>query len=221
MHDAQIQGFVDELNKAAGLRDAWRNLVDYFRPETRKQRAEAKKFVSSSDPDKWDGFLARVRNPQFVKQLQRTGADQKLVQHAKSMHSLTVGKVVGNIEGSSGKVYDVKRLPGGGVGCTCRDWRFRGSINPGYECKHVRAHKAGMKKVAGFGSMTESFFNELGNIQRSQRDAANEPWHGGGEEGDGERPFSNLLTQDEEPSLYNPRPAQAIEEPEVILGGNG
>lgn len=223
MLELRSNELVRGLEKVSGLKDLWKRVSDNFRPLDKSQKNEAKRFVASEDRDKWSKFYDLIKNPEFVKQLGRAGGDEKLVQHAKAMHSLQGAKVVANIEGSSGKSYDVKKLPNGKFGCTCRDWQFRGSTNPGYECKHIQAHKAGMTKVAmSFGDLTASFFDELAKIEQAQRDKANEAWSHLGEEGTSERPYSSMLTQDEEPNVFNTtRPAQAIEEPELILGSSG
>ena len=41
---------------------------------------------------------------------------------------------------------EIREIPEG-LGCTCPDWRFNGSIKPGYKCKHVQAHQAGLVKA--------------------------------------------------------------------------
>jgi hypothetical protein len=75
---------------------------------------------------------------------QHKKADPKLIQHTQSMHALAKGKTVGKIQSStlSGKTYEVRKIPAG-FACQCNDWRYKGSVTPGYECKHIRAYKAG------------------------------------------------------------------------------
>ena len=66
MHDAQLQAIEDELSKIAGLGDVWRSFTDLFRPDVRKNRAEAAAFVESEDPDKWNSLMDKVKNPQSL-----------------------------------------------------------------------------------------------------------------------------------------------------------
>lgn len=207
------------LIKEAVFRALWRSVQEMFRPEQKRERLRAEGFLSSTDSARWEQLPTLVQNPEFVRQLAKAdGSDKKLVQHAKSMYGLQHGTTVQNVEGTSGKVYDVRRLPDGTLGCTCSDWRYRGSVNPGYECKHIQAYKQGKTKVgmnSQFGQQMASFFDELYRINEAQR--AERVKHMDPQ--DTERPYSSLLTQDDEPSDYVPTPAQSIEEPEVIIGG--
>lgn len=207
------------LVKEAVFRRLWRAVEETFKPELKRERLRAEGFLESDDPGKWDQFPTLTKNPGFVRQLAKAdGSDKKLVQHAKAMYGLQHGKTVANVEGTTGKIYDVRKAPSGKLACTCNDWRFRGSVSPGYECKHIQAYKQGKTKVgemSGMGKQMSSFFDELYRLEeadRAKRTAHRDPQ-------DTERPYSSVLTQDEEPSDYVPRPAQSIEEPEVILGG--
>ena len=182
-------------------------------------KREAKRFVASDSPTKWDSFHANVESPQFVKAIQRDKIlPEKLKLHAYAMHHLTVGETVANVEGSSGKPYDIRALPGGSLGCTCRDWKFRGSVDPGYKCKHLRAHEAGKDKVSmDFADSIAAWASESDRIAQSKRRSADEQ----GQEDSGGVPSSSVLSQDEDLSYRSPRPAPSIDEPELIVGGNG
>lgn len=205
--------------KLAASREVWRGIGDFFRREPSKQRRLASDFLASDNPDKWQGFLSKIENPEFVRQLGRAkGADPKIVEHAQNLHALKKAKIEANILGSSNKTYDVKKLPNGKYGCTCRDWHFRGSTNPGYECKHIKAFKAGKEKVSmstSFGNTLAAFNEELENLAGAKRDAK---WEHRPDQ-EYQRTPDTMLTQDEEAATYNPRPAAGLEEPEVILGG--
>lgn len=217
-----FSAFGEELAKVAGLGDTWERFKDIFRPEARRAKKDVARHFMSEDPKKWDAFVQNAANsPEFIKQLKRSKqSDDKLVLHAASMHQLANSSVSGEVEsqGNPGQKYQVKKLPGGQFGCTCNDWRYKGSVQPGYECKHVRAYKQGRVKVASFRDKTTAFFDELSKIrevEKAEAEAARDK-----EYYDNDRPFSNMLTQDDEPSYYNPHPAQPVEEPEIILGGN-
>lgn len=207
----------DDSQKVAGLREAWRSVGDFFRREPAKQRNAAADFLASEDPDRWQGFLAKVDNPEFVRQLGRVkDVDPKLVAHAQNLHAMKKAPVVHNIEGASGKKYDIKKMPGGSLSCTCRDWHFRGTVNPGYECKHIKAYKEGKEKIGmRFGSMMAAFNEELEGLADKQRAAK---WEHKPDQ-ETQRTPNTMLTQDEEAAYYNPRPAAGLDEPEVILGG--
>ena len=211
-----------ELVKTALLGQLWDRLKDLFRPEARKAKKDVAEHYESERPN-WDLFIARAANSQdFIKQLKRSKkAPDKDLLHAVSMAALDKGPTLGEIESESnpGVKYQIRKIPGDTFACTCNDWRFKGSVNPGYECKHIRAHRKGLNKVASFRDMSMSFFDELEKIRDAQRTEAESTK--GDVSTEGSRPFSNLLTQDEEPTLYNPRPAGEVDDPEVILGGSG
>lgn len=63
-----------------------------------------------------------------------------------------------------------------------------------------------------FAQQTASFFDELSQIMESNKKDQEEEM-----ERQNEHPFSNQLTQDEEPTQYNPAPAEG--EAEVITRG--
>lgn len=224
MDEATLAAFTEELEKIGGLGAKWEQFKDLFRPEARRAKKDVALHFKSEHPGKWDDFIENAAaSPQFVKQLARSDrADDKLVLHATSMAQLTNSNVIGQVESQkdSGQQYQIKELPGGRFGCTCNDWRFKGSVNPEYECKHIRAFKEGKMKVASFRDKTVAFFDELSKIRKLDKidaEASRNREH----YGDGDRPYSNLLTQDDEPSYYNPHPVTPMEDPEIILGGNG
>ena len=132
-----ILAFADELVKIAGLGDS-RNQrrLDYF-------------FSEKAGPDRWDKFLKGVQSQYFVDRLsENPNADPTLVQHAQALHDLSKGKTLGRVYSSRlpGRSYEVKET-GDGLGCTCPDWKFSGTLNKGYKCKHIRAFEAGQVKA--------------------------------------------------------------------------
>lgn len=154
MDQVMLTAFGDELSKMAGIKDWWQSFIRLFRPsEKAPEKSKADRmadyhFSPRAGDDKWDKLLKNVRSPTYVEAIiKHPSADPKLIQHVKSMHQMARGFTVGKIRSSRlrGRSYEIKEIPGG-LACTCPDWRFRGSVNPGYECKHIKAHRAG--KVA-------------------------------------------------------------------------
>lgn len=155
MNEVTLTAFGDELSKIAGVKEWWRSLLEFFKVRPREP-AEPKvdkmvdyHFSPKAGDDRWDKFLKNIRSPEFVKSIaEHPQADAKLVQHAESMHQMSRGPTVGKIQSSRlpGRTYEIKSISGG-LACTCPDWRFKGSVNPGYECKHIKAHQAGKVKA--------------------------------------------------------------------------
>lgn len=150
MNEDTLKAFGDELSKIAGIGNLWNKFLDIFRTEDgRIQRRVDYHFSPKAGPDKWDKFVRNSGEQKFVDQVAKhPGSDDKLQTHAQSMHDLSKGTTVGKIWSSKlpGRSYEIKKLPEG-FGCTCGDWRFKGSVNPGYECKHIVAYKAGKLKA--------------------------------------------------------------------------
>jgi hypothetical protein len=150
-----LTAFGDELSKIAGLKEWWRSFLGLFRTKP-KEPAKPKvdklvdyHFSPKAGDDRWDKFVKNIRSPEFVAGItSHPLADEKLKQHAQSMHEMARGQTVGKIQSSRlpGRSYEIKDTPGG-LACTCPDWRFKGSVNPGYECKHIKAHNAGKVKA--------------------------------------------------------------------------
>jgi hypothetical protein len=210
---------IDDLKKEAFFKELWEKAKDLFGGEKRRSKRRAEyHFSPKAGTEKWKGFPRNASSKEFVKRIQaHPDADPKLKMHVQSLHDLSKGKTVAKIQSSSGagKKYEVRKLKGGGVGCTCSDWRYKGSVTPGYECKHIRAAKAGLTKAAALNTTTKAFFDEMRAIERAkdikvEKDRAKR----------NERPWSSMLTQEEEPTDYHPQnPAE--EEPEVLVRGQG
>jgi len=151
MDPVTLNAFSNELQKMAGLGDLWQRVLDVFRtPDEKVNKRVEYHFSSRAGSDRWDKFLKNVPNSDFVDQLAKhPDADPMLVTHARSMHALARAPAVNKIQSEKlpGQTYEVKKLPAGDFGCTCNDWRFKGSTNPGYECKHIRAHHEGRTKA--------------------------------------------------------------------------
>lgn len=154
LNDRTIAAFDDELVKIAGwgfLGKLWNKFVDLFRtPDDRNQRRVNYHFSPKAGPDKWDKFGRNVRRKGFVDKLvEHPEADDKLIQHANAMHAMSRGKTVGKIYSSRlpGRSYEIKSVAGGGLACTCPDWRYKSSVTPGRPCKHIKAYLAGKTKA--------------------------------------------------------------------------
>jgi hypothetical protein len=146
-----LSAFEDELEKIAFLGGLWQKFLDIFRSgDSKARRRSDYHFSDQAGSDKWNKFTQNVGDKKFVDYVKaHPDSDPTLALHAQSMHDLSKGEVQGKIMSSRlpGRSYEIRTLPGGSLGCTCADWRFKGSVNPGYECKHVRAHKQGGTKA--------------------------------------------------------------------------
>lgn len=158
MNQATLTSFEDELTKIAGIGELWHKLRGLFgQPPKGKKEPEKTKtdlmvdyhFSPKAGDDKWDKFVKNVRDPKFVEAIAHHPlSDKKLIQHTRAMHRMARGSTVGKIQSSRlpGRSYEIKKTSDG-LACTCPDWRFKGSVNLGYECKHIRAHHAGKAKA--------------------------------------------------------------------------
>ena len=90
---------------------------------------------------KWDSFADKAKDPSFVQAVNNDPrSDDKLKMHAQRLNSMHNGKTLATISGSKGKSYTVSKMANGDYGCTCGDWKYKGSVNPGYKCKHIREY---------------------------------------------------------------------------------
>jgi len=206
---AVLRAFRKELVKIAGT-------PDVMRAEQAKARRRANYLFSErAGSGKWGTIPRNAASEAYVEAIENHGAaDDKLKMHVRSLYNLSKARPVAKIEssGGKGKTYEVRELPNGGYGCTCNDWRFRGSVTPGYECKHIRAHKQGMIKAGNFSSATARVMDRMAEKleQMAEEKERNAHKRTG-------RPFSTLLTQGEEPTDYHPL-NPVPDEPEYILG---
>jgi hypothetical protein len=150
MNDVSLSAFADELEKTAFFGELWNRFTGLFSSDDERVQAKVKRrvdylFSPKAGPDKWEKFTNNVKSPDFVAQVvKHPNADPKLVVHANSMHELANGSTIGKIHSKrlTGRAYEIKKLPNR-LGCTCNDWRFKGSVNPDHDCKHIRAFKSG------------------------------------------------------------------------------
>ena len=151
MDEHVYTAFTDELEKLSGFRDLWEKFVDIFRSDdARLKRKIDYHFSPRAGGDKWRKFVRNVRDPQFVQNIvNHPQSDPTLALHAKSMHELSRGAPVNTIKSSRlpGQSYEIRRTSTGRLACTCPDWRFKASIEPDRDCKHIKAHKLGLSKA--------------------------------------------------------------------------
>ncbi len=110
-----------------------KNMKDHQRSIDSLHKEESK--------DKWDSFADKAKDSSFVDAVKNDPrSDDKLKMHVARLNDLHNGNQVASIRGSRGKSYTVTKLPNGDFGCSCNDWRYKGSVTPGYKCKHIREH---------------------------------------------------------------------------------
>lgn len=210
MNSAVLNSFRNELVKIAGLMETLRLLS----PEGQRSRRRVDYlFSDKAGTEKWKNLPRNAASKEFVRQvLSRKEADPKLKMHVRYLHELANGRTVAKVEsqGGGGKTYEIRELPGNTYGCTCNDWRYVGTVTPGYECKHIRAHKEGKTKVGGLAEQSSEFFFRLSKKQQDEAKDREEY-----KRKRNSRPFSNLLTQEEEPRELSP--SYQPEEPEFII----
>jgi hypothetical protein len=132
--NALVAAFTDEIEKISSA--ASRQVRQHF---SKKQKG-----------DKWGTFGENVKSKDFLSELSKhPKADKKLIRHAKSLHALHQGSTVGTVPSKSGKgKYEIRRLPSGKLGCTCKDWHYKGTVKPSHKCKHIKAHEDMATKTA-------------------------------------------------------------------------
>jgi hypothetical protein len=157
------------VEKDAFLGTLWEKFTDLFRTEDERSKRRVNFLLSDKkDPGRWESLPRNASSTGFVKAVgEDPRADTKLKKHVQSLHDLSKSPTVAKIDSSSksGRSYEVKQLPGGRLGCTCNDWRFKGTVDPSHKCKHIRAFEAGMSKAATFSAQTSAFFDEFSKIR--------------------------------------------------------
>ena len=151
MTPALLIAFSRELEKISAAKTKWERMKGSTTPEVRKiVRQLDYHFDPKAGKEKWDKFIRRAADETFVSGVSAHPlSDSTLVRHARGMLRLAKGKPAGKVQSATlpGKSYEIRKIPGNRLACTCNDWRYRGSISPGYKCKHIRAFKSGYRKV--------------------------------------------------------------------------
>lgn len=147
-----LAAFEDEMTKIAGFRELLRRFTDIFRPQDERVKRRVDFFFSPKvGPEKWDYMPRYAREQKFVDAIASSPlADDRLKMHVQSMHDLSHAKPIGKIGSSTepGKTYEIRKLSDGSLGCLCGDWRYKGTVTPGYECKHIQAYRTGEARAA-------------------------------------------------------------------------
>lgn len=119
-----------------------------FVASTPKMKVE----LHHSDTHKnWKGFEKNLKAKGFQKEtLKHPASDEKLKKYVENYGGyLSSKKVVGSVPSrSSGKMYKVKELPNGRMGCNCKDWQYKHS-HKGTDCDHIEELKQGLEKASG------------------------------------------------------------------------
>lgn len=146
-----LPSFVDEFEKLAEERPLFR---EYRLASMEKQSAKSltKKVEEHHAADKkdWTAFEKNMRSPRFTSEvLKSTLSDEKLKAYTQANNQYQRSKsVVLQIPSrTTDKMYTIKKLPGGRLGCSCKDWQYKRSWQ-GSDCEHVRSAKKGIEKVS-------------------------------------------------------------------------
>ena len=93
-----------------------------------------------ASPDKdWVGFEENLASKGFQKAISgHPVSDDKLKQYVKNYGGyLTSKKVVASVPSRTGDhSYEIRKLPGGRLGCGCKDWQYKHSWK-GTDCDHI------------------------------------------------------------------------------------
>lgn len=128
-----LPSFLDELEKIAGGSLA----------------KKVRDHLAAPQKD-WGQFEKNMKSPRFTAEVRHSPeADEKLKAYASTNNAyLRSKKTVLQIPSrTSGKMYSIRELPDGRLGCSCRDWQYKHSWK-GSDCAHVKAAKAGLEKSA-------------------------------------------------------------------------
>ena len=128
-------------------------LLHSFSDELVKLAASMEDRVSkhhSADVKDWKGFEKNLRSSRFgAAILKSPDSDEKLKKYVTNVGAYRRSTdVVGQIPSrTEGRVYSIKKLPNGRLGCGCKDWQYSHSWR-GTDCTHIKAAKAGGLGVA-------------------------------------------------------------------------
>lgn len=139
----QILRAADTAATTSGVKQA--SLTDMFlSKEKRNALKKSEGHFSGKGVTDWEEFLANSNRKSFVKAVQADPrADDKLRQHVDQMNRMQTGRPVATISGAGGRKYQVIRKRGGGLACTCPDWRYKKSVAGKGEqsCKHIKQYQ--------------------------------------------------------------------------------
>jgi hypothetical protein len=93
-----------------------------------------------SDAKDWSMFENELNSKGFQKAVTKHElTDEKLKKYVESYGAYLLSKkVVGKVPSRTGPHHhEIRKIPGGRLGCGCRDWQYKGSWS-GKDCHHIR-----------------------------------------------------------------------------------
>lgn len=103
----------------------------------------------SSDVKDWREFEKNLRSRAFKKAIEiHPASDDKLKRYVAANYNYRASKkTVGEIPSSKPNTkYEIRVLPRGGLGCSCKDWQYKKS-HGGKHCKHIAAYIAANRQT--------------------------------------------------------------------------
>lgn len=129
MNQLSFLAFEDELSKIAGRVASFKFLDDHLRADKK-------------DKD-WKTFDRKVLSAKFRDVAKNHElSDAKLKKYVENWGGYkTSDKVVGVVPSRTrNRLYRIKELSNGRLGCGCADWKYVHSVN-GTNCDHIDAYK--------------------------------------------------------------------------------
>ena len=127
---ALLPSFFDELTKLAAL-----------------SPTQANELVGAHHKDQdWKLFEKNLKNKSFRQAVVlHPESDTKLKRYTKSLGEFMGSKKVLGVVPSrtSNKLHKIKELPGGRLGCDCKDWQYKHSHKK-TDCDHIQEFKGGL-----------------------------------------------------------------------------
>lgn len=143
------------------------DLMPSFYDELEKIAAEV---PSLKGVRSWKDFDDQLHRRPFRAEVYNNTDDRKLRKYTKNVGGVRESKDLHAYVQSSThpkEEYEVKRLPGGRFGCTCKDWQYEHSTKK-TDCKHVKRYKQylqGLVKESSVELITfRAFSDELEKI---------------------------------------------------------
>ena len=103
----------------------------------------------SSDVKDWREFEKNLRSRAFKKAIElHPASDDKLKRYVAANYNFKASKkTVGTVPSdSSEKKHEIRVLPRGSLGCSCKDWQYKKS-HGGKDCKHIAAYRAAHRQT--------------------------------------------------------------------------
>lgn len=103
----------------------------------------------------WGKFEKNLKSKSFRQAaIEHPQSDSKLKRYIKNFGGYVASKdVVGVVPSrTKGKLYRIKELPNGRLGCNCKDWQFHHSVRQS-DCDHIKELKQGLEKRSSMSSI--------------------------------------------------------------------